>query len=57
MKNYDKSTNKDYRITVRLTPFQNFELSRLADELSIPKAKLVRYFIDDFLKKYNNADT
>ena len=56
MKNTDKSTNKDSRITVRLTPFQNFELDRLAKELAVPKAKLVRYFIDEFLKKYNNAN-
>lgn len=55
MRKTDKSTNKSSRITVRLTPHQEQELRRMSDDLKLPKAKLVRYFISDYIKKYNNA--
>lgn len=55
MRKTDKTTNKSSRITVRLTPHQEQELRRMSDDLKLPKAKLVRYFISDYIKKYNNA--
>lgn len=41
--------------TVRLTPNQEQELNRISKDFQLPKAKLVRYFISDYIKKYNNA--
>ena len=55
MRNTDKTKNKSNRITVRLTPNQEQELTRMSKDLQLPKAKLVRYFISDYIKKYNNA--
>lgn len=55
MRNTDKTKNKSNRITVRLTPNQDQELNRMSKDLQLPKAKLVRYFISDYIKKYNNA--
>lgn len=55
MRKTDKTTNKSSRITVRLTPHQEQELRRMSDDLKLPKAKLVRYFILDYINKYNNA--
>lgn len=55
MRNTDKTTNKSNRITVRLTPNQDQELNQMSKDLKLPKAKLVRYFISDYIKKYNNA--
>lgn len=55
MRNTDKTTNKSSRITVRLTPNQEQELTRMSKDLQLPKAKLVRYFISDYIKKYKDA--
>lgn len=55
MRNTDKTTNKSSRITVRLTPYQEQELNRMSKDLQLPKAKLVRYFISDYIKKYKDV--
>ena len=55
MRKTDKTINKSSRITVRLTPYQEQELSRMSKDLQLPKAKLVRYFISDYIKKYKDA--
>ena len=55
MRNTDKTINKSSRITVRLTPNQEQELTRMSKDLQLPKAKLVRYFISDYIKKYKDA--
>ena len=55
MRNTDKTTNKSSRITVRLTPNQEQELRRMSEDLKLPKAKLVRYFISDYIKKYKDV--
>lgn len=50
-----KETNKDSRITVRLTPNQNFMLDTISNEASVSKSALVRYIIEEFIKRYNDA--
>ena len=55
MRKTDKTTNKSSRITVRLTPNQEQELRRMSEDLKLPKAKLVRYFISDYIKKYKDV--
>lgn len=50
-----KENNKDSRITVRLTPNQNFMLDVISDEAGVSKSALVRYIIEEFIKRYNNA--
>lgn len=47
-----KPTNKDARVTVRLTPHQNFMLETISKELDTPKAALVRYMIEQLISKY-----
>jgi len=41
-----KSTTKDQRITVRLTPNQAFIIDELSISQKIDKAKIVRYMLD-----------
>lgn len=48
-----KPTKKDCRITVRLTPHQDFMLDEISKELDKPKAQLLRYMIENFTNKYN----
>lgn len=50
-----KETNKDSRITVRLTPHQNFILDTLSKETGVSKSALVRYILNEFIKKYDDA--
>lgn len=50
-----KETNKDSRITVRLTPNQNFMLDTISNEAGVSKSALVRYIIEEFIKRYNDA--
>lgn len=50
-----KDTNKDSRITVRLTPNQDFTLSIIAKKINKPKSAIVRYAIEELITKYNNA--
>lgn len=50
-----KATNKDSRITVRLTPNQDFMLDVISKKIDKPKSALVRYIIEEFITKYNNA--
>lgn len=50
-----KSTNKDSRITVRLTPNQDFMLSVISKKIDRPKSALVRYIIEQFITKYNDT--
>lgn len=51
----DKSQNK-IKISVRVTPNQDFEIKNIADELNVDKSKVVRaalqYFIDDYYKTH-----
>lgn len=48
-----KSTTKDQRITVRLTPNQAFIIDELSKSQKIDKAKIVRYMLDYCI---NNLD-
>ena len=48
-----KSTTKDQRITVRLTPNQAFIIEELSKSQNIDKAKIVRYMLDYCI---NNLD-
>lgn len=50
-----KSTNKDSRITVRLTPNQQQVINEVSAKINRPKAALVRCIIDNFITKYNKA--
>ena len=52
-----KSNKKDKRITVRLTPNQDFMLGEISEKIDKSKAEIIRYMINDFVKKYNNATT
>ena len=48
---------KDKRITVRLTPNQDFMLDEISSKIDKSKAEIVRYMINKFIKDYNNATT
>lgn len=50
-----KETNKDSRITVRLTPHQSFELDNIADRLKMKKSQIIRLMLDNFINKYYDA--
>lgn len=50
-----KSTNKDSRITVRLTPNQDFMLDAIAKKINKPKSAIIRYILEQFITKYNDT--
>lgn len=50
----DKSIVKDNRITIRLTPNQQEELNYISNKLDMPKAKLMRKILDNFINQYYN---
>lgn len=47
-----KIDKKDKRITVRLTPYQSFELDNIAKQTGISKAKIVRGMIQRTIDAY-----
>lgn len=51
-----KSTTKDQRITVRLTPNQAFIIDELSKSQKIDKAKIVRYMLDFCIKELDIND-
>lgn len=42
----DKSTNKERKLNVRLTPHQSFKLDEICEELNLTKSALIRYILD-----------
>lgn len=50
-----KTTNKSDRITVRLTPHQNFMLDEIAKKVKVSKSALTRYIIEEFIAKYDET--
>ena len=50
-----KTNKKDKRITVRLTPNQDFMLDEISNKIGKSKSVIMRYIINDFIKQYNNA--
>lgn len=48
----DKTTNKDIRVTVRLTPRQEHELFRIAKAHKVAASGLVRAMLDRFIEAY-----
>lgn len=52
----DKSSNKENRITVRLTPNQSQMLDVMSSRFEVKKSALVRYIIDQFIAQYDEAD-
>lgn len=49
----NKTTNKDAKITVRLTPHQSFMLDTMCDKLEVTKSVLIRYILDNFINQYD----
>ena len=48
---------KEQRITVRLSPNQDFMLGEIRRKINKSKAEIIRYMINDLINKYNNATT
>lgn len=48
----DKSINKDARITVRLTPYQEQELNTISGDLKLSRSALLRRVLDNFIDNY-----
>ena len=44
-----KPTNKNNRITIRLSPSQHLMIEEASEKLQLDKAKLMRYIIDHTL--------
>ena len=51
-----KSTNKDAKLTVRLTPHQSFKINEISKQMEVTKSVLVRFIIDNFLNQYDNLE-
>lgn len=43
---------KEYRLSVRLSPNQKYQLDEICKELEMEKAPLVRWILDKFLDSY-----
>ena len=50
-----KSTNKDSRITVRLSDRQRLELDRISNEIDVRKSALIRFAIDNLIQQYEKG--
>lgn len=48
-----KQNRKDGKITVRLTPHQDFMISEITKDLKISKSVFIRYIINGAINKYN----
>lgn len=48
----DKSVNKDSRVTVRLTPYQEQELNTISSDLKMSRSALLRRILDKFIEDY-----
>jgi len=53
----NKVNNKEAKITVRLTPYQSFELSNIAKKTGVSKSAVVRCVIqktiEDYYERFN----
>ena len=47
-----KSTNKEQKITVRLTPHEALMLNEMSSKLSVTKSTLIRFILDNFINQY-----
>lgn len=45
----NRSTNKEAKISVRLTPHQSFKLNEMSNQLEVTRSTLVRYILDNFI--------
>lgn len=52
-----KSTNKDSRITVRLSDRQRLELDRISNEIDVRKSALIRFAIDNLIQQYEKDES
>lgn len=47
-----KIDRKESRVTVRLTPYQNFELTNITNDIGISKAGFIRYLLEQSINNY-----
>ena len=47
-----KIDRKESRVTVRLTPHQNFELTNITNDIGISKAGFIRYLLEQSINNY-----
>lgn len=52
----NKSTNKEQKITVRLTPNQALMLNDMSTKLGVTKSVLIRFILDNFIKQYEQCE-
>lgn len=50
-----KKQKKETRITVRLTPNQDFMLDEISSKINKSKSAVIRYLINNLVKQYDNA--
>lgn len=50
----NKVTNKDIRVSVRVSPNQELMLETISKDINVKVSTLVRYAIDKLIKEYND---
>lgn len=50
----NKVTNKDIRVSVRVSPNQELMLETISKDINVRVSTLVRYAIDKLIKEYND---
>lgn len=52
----DKSSNKERKLNVRVTPHQSLMLDEMCEQFELTKSALIRYILDQFIKQYEDTD-
>lgn len=52
----DKTTNKERKITVRLTPHQSLMLDNMCEQLEVTKSTMIRFILDNFINEYDRLE-